>query len=337
MPAGISLGIVTMPRSETIRGLERGLQVLEALQSRPISSLHELHLATRLAKPSLLRVLGTLQRAGYVSRRLADGHYRISAFARMSRKRDRYDRVAEAAAPVLDRLCQKVRWPSDLMVPAGDHMERRETSQAYSPFFIHPTHRNRVGQRIGWLLTGVGRAYLAFCPDGERQQILQMLRKSGKRDDQLAHDPARLERILAETRARGYATRDPAFVGGNYGGPSVDDGLAAIAVPLLDRRRVHGAINILWIRTAFTVKEFAARHLADLQAAAAEIVEAVRDRKSTPAIASSRREASAPTSSRRPESSARSWAAADGRDARASDRNNRAPRPSSDRARRTAP
>jgi IclR family mhp operon transcriptional activator len=40
--------------------------------------------------------------------------------------------------------------------------------------------------------------------------------------------------------------------------------------------RVHGSINILWIRTAFTVEEFAARHLADLQAAAAEIVESLR-------------------------------------------------------------
>ena len=268
----------SMSGNETIRGLERGLQVLEALQAQPISSLHELHLATRISKPSLLRVLGTLEKAGYVSRRLADGHYRISAFTRMTRKRDRYDRVAEAVAPVLDRLCQKVRWPSDLMVPAGDHMERRETSQAYSPFFIHPTHRNRVGQRIGWLLTGVGRAYLAFCQDGEREQILQRLRKSDKSDDWLAHDPARLERILAETRVRGYATRDPTFVGGHYGGPSVDDGLAAIAVPLLDRTRVHGSINILWIKTAVTVKDFAARHLADLQAAAREIVAAIRDR-----------------------------------------------------------
>jgi IclR family mhp operon transcriptional activator len=259
--------------SETIRGLERGLQVLQALQSSPISSLHDIHLATRISKPSLLRILNTLEHAGFVSRRLADGHYRISAFARMGRKRDRYDRVAEASAPVLDRLCQKVRWPSDLMVPAGDHMERRETSQAYSPFFLHPTHRNRVGQSIGWLLTGVGRAYLAFCPEKEREEILQRLRKSDRADDRLAHDPKRLNKILAETRARGYGTRDPTFVGGNYGSPPFDDGLAAIAVPLLDRTRVYGSINILWISTAFTVEEFAARHLADLRAAAAEIVE----------------------------------------------------------------
>jgi IclR family mhp operon transcriptional activator len=47
-------------------------------------------------------------------------------------------------------------------------------------------------------------------------------------------------------------------------------------VPLLDRTRVHGAINILWIKTAFTIEEFAARHLADLNAAAADIVTSLR-------------------------------------------------------------
>jgi IclR family transcriptional regulator, mhp operon transcriptional activator len=266
-----------MPKSETIRGLERGLQVLTFLQSNPISSLHDIYLETGISKPSLLRILNTLERAGVVSRRLADGHYRISAFNRMARKRDRHDRVAEAAAPILDRLCRRVLWPSDLMVPAGDHMERRETSQAHTPFFfIAPERRTRVGQSVNWLLTGVGRAYLAYCPDQERKGILQLLLNSDKPEDRLARDPKRLDRILAETRARGYGTRDPAFTGGPHGGTPFDDGLAAIAIPLSDRARVYGSINILWIKTAFTIEEFADRHLADLQAAAAEIVRSLR-------------------------------------------------------------
>jgi hypothetical protein len=40
-----------------MRGLERGLRVLEALEAQPISSLHDLHLVTGIPKPSLLRVL----------------------------------------------------------------------------------------------------------------------------------------------------------------------------------------------------------------------------------------------------------------------------------------
>jgi hypothetical protein len=43
-----------------------------------------------------------------------------------------------------------------------------------------------------------------------------------------------------------------------------------------DRMRVHGSINILWIRTAMAVEECAARYLADLKAAASEIVSSLQ-------------------------------------------------------------
>ena len=264
--------------SETIRGLERGLEVLDVLRSSPTSSLQDLHEATRIPKPSLLRILATLSKRGLVYRRLVDGRYRFSDFSGPTRKRDRYDRVAEAAGPVLDRLCQKVLWPSDLMVPAGNHMERRETSQSDSPFFPRRTRRNRVGQAVGWLLTGVGRAYLAFCSDRERDQILRRLRDSTKPEDQLARNPKRLDLILAETRKRGYAIRDPIFIGGSYGEPPRDDGLAAIALPLFGRH-IYGSVNILWIRSAFTVEQFAAQHLVDLQQAAREIVTTLEQHK----------------------------------------------------------
>jgi len=158
--------------TKTIRSLERGLQVLRALNATPISSLRDVHRLTGIPKPTLLRILLTLEQSGAVSRRLADGRYRISAnLTRLGRKRDRYDRVAEAAAPVLNRLCQKVSWPSDLMVPAGDHLEIRETSRTQSPFMVYYS-KDRVGMQVNWLLSAVGRAYLAYCPESERKRSL---------------------------------------------------------------------------------------------------------------------------------------------------------------------
>jgi IclR family transcriptional regulator, mhp operon transcriptional activator len=260
-------------RAETVQGLQRGLQVMRALQASSIASLHELYAATRISKPSLLRILKTLENAGLVSRRLADGHYRMSSFAPVGRKRDAYDLVAEAGAPVLQRLCQKVKWPSDLVVPAGNWMARRDSTRPHSPLVLNP---QAIHVRINWLLTGLGRVYLANCPASERERILARLRKTGRPEDRLAHDPKRFEQILAETRARGFGVRDPGFGGGPYGAPPFDDGLAGMAVALRDGKRVYGAVNILWIRTAFTIEQFAAMHLRDLQAAANEIVASVR-------------------------------------------------------------
>jgi IclR family transcriptional regulator, mhp operon transcriptional activator len=259
-----------------VKGLERGLLVLQALQIRQDCSLHDLHSVTRISKPSLLRILHTLMQAGLVTRRLADGRYRIgSNLPDATTRRARRDRIAEAAAPVLERLCQRASWPSDLMVPAGDHMEIRETSRSRSPFLLQP---ERIGWRVNWLLTAVGRVYLAFCPTKERQSVINLLRSSAKMEDRLAREPERLNAILAETRARGYGTRDAIHIGGHYGVPPHADGLLAIAVPLLDGAKVYGAINMLWLRPAFSVEAFAARHLSDLQTAAAEIVSSLRRR-----------------------------------------------------------
>jgi len=263
-----------MSQPETIKGLERGLVVLQFLQSNPFAALHELHGATGISKPSLLRILHTLEHAHLVSRRLGDGCYRVSVnITRVAHRRARHDRIAEAATPVLDKLCQKISWPSSVLAPAGDCMEIAETSQAHSPFF---TPINLIGRRVNWLLSAVGRAYLAFCPAKELDAVLQRLVKSNRPENRLARDRKGLDRVLMETCERGYGIRAPAFGGEFYGDLPKDDGLAAIALPLLDRGRVHGSINVMWIKTAFTVEEFASRHLGDLNAAAAEIVGAMR-------------------------------------------------------------
>lgn len=264
-----------VPNQETMRGLERGLRVLEALEAQPISSLHDLHLATGIPKPSLLRVLQTLERFHLVSRRLGDGRYRTSTnLTRRPRRDARQERVAEAAAPVLDRLCQRISWPSDLFVPAGDHLLLVETSRSMTPFLVGGAAR--IGTHVNWLLSAVGRVYLAHCPAREREQILRRLRKSEKPEDRLAHDPKKLDMILAETRRRGYGIRAMGFGGQPYGTAPRDDGLAGMALPLLEGMRVHGTINILWVKTAYTAEDFARRHLGDLQAAAQEIVGSLR-------------------------------------------------------------
>jgi IclR family mhp operon transcriptional activator len=161
------------------------------------------------------------------------------------------------------------------MVPAGDHMEIRETSRTRSPILLQ---QERIGLQVDWLMTAVGRAYLAFCPGNERQRVMNLLRSSSRPEDHLAREPEKLNEILAATRARGYGTRDASYVGGYYGSPPIADGLLAIAVPLRDGTRVLGALNMLWIRPAYSVEAFANRYLPDLQAAAVEIVGSLRKR-----------------------------------------------------------
>jgi len=175
--------------------------------------------------------------------------YQRQSVPTCARKRDRYDGVAEAAAPILDRLCQKVSWPSDLMVPAGDHLEIRESRpRAHALRNVLPAGTGSA-LPVNWALSAVGRAYLAFCPESERQKILALLRKSDRPEDRLARDARRVRpdsgRDTREGiwRARSFVQRRRLWAS-DSGRPAGD------AVPLLDRGHVHGVINIIWVQAA---------------------------------------------------------------------------------------
>lgn len=78
---------------------------------------------------------------------------------------------------------------------------------------------------------------------------------------------------MRETRARGYGVRERSFGGACDKSRSVyDDGLSALAVPIIKADgALAGYINIVWIDRLFKISEMAARHLGDLQDAAARI------------------------------------------------------------------
>jgi IclR family mhp operon transcriptional activator len=251
-----------------IRALNRGLDVLQIIQAAKAASLHDLHLATKLPKPTLLRILKTLMGRDLVWQRIADGAYLASyTISKRAGAIDEEAHLAETAAPVLADLCKRVRWPSILAVPRLDHMVVVETNQPMSEFdYIIP---RPLGFRINMLRSASGRSYLAFCSQKERAAILIRLRKSARPGDALARYPAKLNKILSETRARGYGVRDPDF-GGNYDQPRsrVDDGRNSIAVPVHLSGDIAGCINLTWVAKVAAPKAIAERFLADLREAA---------------------------------------------------------------------
>jgi hypothetical protein len=152
-------------------------------------------------------------------------------------------------------------------IPRLDHMVVVETNQPMSEFdYIIP---RPLGFRINMLRSASGRSYLAFCSQKERAAILIRLRKSARPGDALARYPAKLNKILSETRARGYGVRDPDF-GGNYDQPRsrVDDGRNSIAVPVHLSGDIAGCINLTWVAKVAAPKAIAERFLADLREAA---------------------------------------------------------------------
>lgn len=251
---------------KTIDALHRGLQVLEVLHEMRAASLHDLHRETGIPKSTLIRILHTLAGRGLVWQRMADGAFLPSHMLQRRAPFDDADWLGEVASPVLERLCARVPWPSVLSVPRLDYMEVIETNSPRACFdYVAPAP---CGFRANILRSASGRAYLAFCPDQEREAILRRLRERDLPGHELARDPAAVRAFVEQTRRHGYSVRAPDF-GGDYSRPrdQVDDRRNSIAMPIRVGDQVLGCVNLTWRMTVLTVAQVAERHVAHLRAA----------------------------------------------------------------------
>jgi IclR family mhp operon transcriptional activator len=247
---------------DTLRGLERGLQVLDALSVSSGMTLRELHCNTNLPKPTLLRILATLEARGYVRRRIADGVWRRSA--RRSDPGSLQGLLLDVGSGVLDELCQRIRWPSDLAIYDDGSMVIIETTRKKTPYLINWTG---VGYRIPILQTGLGRAWLSYCSEEERENILSDLRNSVSPFDRAANNPQLIDQLIVETRQQGYGTRVAGFTLRKVGEEKTD----GFAVPVLVGGRIVGCLNVTWLVSALDLQTAVSRYLPEVQAAAERI------------------------------------------------------------------
>jgi IclR family transcriptional regulator, mhp operon transcriptional activator len=258
-----------MEKSETIRALSRGLAVLRAVEAGSGLSLHELSCATGLAKPTLLRILRTLEEEGHVRRGLTDQLYRANMRFVPTPEEMQRSVLAEVAAPVLDRLCQDVLWPSDLAAYADGFMWVQETSRRRSPFMM-----NRAVTKFGihMLQSGMGRAYLAYCEPDKQSEVIDRLARSNEPHNYLARQRDKVRRILEDVRRKGYATRATGY----FVTQPTEARVSAIAVPVMSEAEVLGSVNLVWISQAATEEQFVERHLQGLVDASRKIVQRFR-------------------------------------------------------------
>jgi IclR family transcriptional regulator, mhp operon transcriptional activator len=242
-----------------MRAALRTLTVLTALNVRNGATVAELADATRISRPALYRILETLREAGYISVDIARRHYCLTMRVRsLAEGFSDEDWVTQIARPALAKLQRRVIWPTDLGTFGNNGMWIRETTRTLSPLTID---RSVAGTRASLLGTAAGRAFLAFCREEEREQIVRNLQFSPEPGNELAMERRRLNTLLADVKTRGYGYR--------YGEPPTDSG--AIAVPIMYGDRVFGCVNMTFMSEALTPETAAAQHLTALRETADRI------------------------------------------------------------------
>jgi IclR family transcriptional regulator, mhp operon transcriptional activator len=263
-----------MAKVKSVRALERGLQVLECIGEADSLSLNDLYLRTRLSRATLLRALKTLQQSGWIQTAHEGAGYRLGPkMFGTTALRSRHRTLADLAVPVLSELGKKVIWPSDVGICRGASMVILESSRRNSPFIIN---RNAVGRRPSLLKSAMGRAYLAFCPQQERERLLERLRRSTHPDDKLVAVTPLVQRILQDTRARGYGVREPGYWAGtdDFGAD-----VSSIAVAVMIGEQVAACISLLWVAGTSSVEDFARAHLGALREAAAMLARSIDEQR----------------------------------------------------------
>lgn len=183
------------------RAVSKALEALETLKRAPEPlALHQLAAALRLTKSSLLRILQTLEDAGYLERN-GFGQYLLTADMRPLVPTRLLSTLLRAAAPVMRDLTREYRETTGLAFLFDNHIE--VIAVVESPQLM------RMGNTVGRILqphaSALGKTITAFQDDPRRERLLRSYGISAFTPQTITDEKeiaAEYERI----RRRGYAT-----------------------------------------------------------------------------------------------------------------------------------
>ncbi|WP_296581763.1 helix-turn-helix domain-containing protein [Xanthobacter sp.] len=263
-----------MPSFKPVIALARGLEILRVVNEEEQATVRAIHRETGLDKATIVRMLETLEHEGYVMRDPDHPIYTPTGRTLLlSQGYDQHLWVGAVAEPILGEFRTRIGWPSDVAVCDLDAMVVVQTSRGPQG----PLSFNRKpGFRASVLMTSLGRAYLAFCPDDEREKIIARLAAQPGAWNELARQPRKLASLLDEVRRNGFATMDEAYGVKEYSGM-----ILAFGVPVKSANKVYASINVMMLKAAVAQDEALDKFLAPLQETADRLAEALTQKTTT--------------------------------------------------------
>lgn len=235
-------------KKEHIRSVERAIDVLQALNRRPLSTLQDLHSDTGLPKPSIVRLLRTLEAKGLAAQSSSYGAYQLRSGVKSLASGFHHEPlIVEIAEPIMIDFTRREGWPLSLGLFDVDAVIVRACTIRYTALSLE---HSALDRRLSLIRHAMGRAYLAFGSPQERENLIAIHRRSRRCDD-YAHDEEAITAMIERIRERGYALRDP----------RTEPRSATIGVPIYDHGRVIASLGVTWIAAAMTVKDAVERYL----------------------------------------------------------------------------
>lgn len=218
---------------QPVEAVIKALTILRFVSSLRIASIADLHAVTGIAKPTIVRMLETLMHAGYVAKDRTFGGYRVTSDVQsLSSGFFGVPLVIEAAHAHALALTQQVKWAVGIAMLEGNHMRLQFTTASSSPWALPLSSLN---MRLDIITSAMGRAYLAYCPDHERELLLSSVLTQIEDPEDRAFRRSYIDGLLKTVRNQGYALRE------RYG---VNNNNQTISVPIRYDGRVLASMGV---------------------------------------------------------------------------------------------
>lgn len=221
----------------------RALHVLKVANEKWIVTVNSIHAETGIPRPTIVRILETFMHEGYVVRDNMCGGYRVTQkVVELSAGYGGISRVIEIARPLSIGLTRQIKWPIGLGVIDDNAIEIVFWTGTISPV----VHTNTVlGKRPDLFKSAMGRAYMAFCDDDERERHIARMRRQMPAEFD-AKDEALFRQHLERARSAGYAMRDPRTEPAR---------MTTFSVPLLEKGKVAAVMSVSFFTSSVAQKD----------------------------------------------------------------------------------
>jgi len=208
---------------------KKSFAILDQLKDSDGMGVTEIAEEVSIAKSTVHNHLQTMEEIGYVVQN-SDGYHVGLRFLELGvQARERHG-LYQAAKPEVDALVEDVGERAQLMVEENN-----------VGIYVYQARSNRsvntdshIGARVNLHTTSVGKAYLAFLPDEERDAIINRIEFNEMTPNTIV-DRDELEQELEKTRERGYALNNEERI----------MGMRAVGAPILSEEgQVLGSVSV---------------------------------------------------------------------------------------------
>ncbi|GGG60435.1 IclR family transcriptional regulator [Salipiger pallidus] len=223
---------------KTVRSVERTLQILVLMNRAPVVRVQYLAQETGLPAPTVVRLLETLMKAGYVRKIGRQAGYCVTEkVAALGAGHHGLPQVFDVARETAEALTRRMLWPTAVATLDVDALVIRFSTIPMSPL---SHYQSTINRRMTLLDYAHGRAYLGFCPKEERAHLVALLQQAAASPAEAEAIAQRADAVVALTRASGFGERT-----GN-----IQPETHSIAVPLRLGRKLVGTLGITYFARA---------------------------------------------------------------------------------------